>query len=39
MKDLNKLRAQIDQINEEILTLLNKRAKLALEIGKEKRKP
>jgi 3-deoxy-7-phosphoheptulonate synthase / chorismate mutase len=38
MKNLNELRDEIDQINQELLRLLNKRAKIAVEIGKEKQK-
>lgn len=38
LNDLNNLRSEIDKINNEILNLLNKRAKIALEIGKEKEK-
>ncbi|QVK19488.1 bifunctional 3-deoxy-7-phosphoheptulonate synthase/chorismate mutase [Mycoplasmatota bacterium] len=33
---ISELRSEIDQINQELLTLLNKRAKIALEIGKNK---
>ena len=36
--DLDRLRKEIDHINEEILELLNKRAGLAMEVGKVKRK-
>ena len=36
--DLDQLRKEIDQINEEILKLLNKRAAVAIEVGKVKKK-
>ena len=36
--DLDPLRKEIDQINEEILKLLNKRAAVAIEVGKVKKK-
>ena len=35
--ELSALRGEIDTINQEILTLLNKRAKVVLEIGKLKK--
>jgi len=37
VEDLRKLREEIDRIDEEILSLLNKRAGLAKEIGKIKK--
>ena len=36
MKDLQRLRKQIDHIDEQILNLLNNRAELAIEVGKYK---
>ena len=36
--DLDRLRKEIDQINEDILELLNKRAAVAIEVGKVKKK-
>ena len=36
--DLDRLRKEIDQINEDILKLLNKRAAVAIEVGKVKKK-
>ncbi|MBW7475988.1 chorismate mutase [Paenibacillus oenotherae] len=33
---LNQLRVQIDAINDELLTILNKRAEIVIEIGKAK---
>jgi chorismate mutase/prephenate dehydratase len=38
MKELQKLREKIDQIDREILRLLNERSRLALEIGRLKRR-
>lgn len=37
MNDLNELRQEIDDINDQLLKLLNKRAQIAIEIGKAKR--
>lgn len=38
MDDIKELRKEIDKINNELLRLLNKRAKISIEIGKEKLK-
>lgn len=38
MKKLDQLRNQVDKIDEQIQRLLNKRASIALKIGKEKHK-
>ena len=38
MNQLDKLRKEIDQINQELLKLLNERAKRVVEVGKEKAK-
>jgi 3-deoxy-7-phosphoheptulonate synthase / chorismate mutase len=38
MTDIHELRKTIDEINQELLTLLNKRAEVAVLIGKEKQK-